>query len=88
MNGMADRLTIGELLMLRIVTHRELQAVIDGFLANPQPGWWEITDGISVDILAAVNAHPHARAWMSQPGATLAAHELAIRTVILLAKPA
>ncbi|MFC0373339.1 hypothetical protein [Methylobacterium isbiliense] len=84
---MADRLTIGELLTLRIVTPHELQAVIDSFLANPQPGWWEITDGISIDILTAVNAHPHVRAWMSQAGATLAAHELAIRTVILSAKP-
>lgn len=87
MSGMADRPTIGELLTLRIVTPRELQAVIGSFIANPQPGWWEITDGISVDIVAAINAHPHARAWMSQVGATLASHELVIRTVILSAKP-
>ena len=88
MTGMADRLTIGELLVLRIVTHQELQAVIDGFMANPQPGWWEITDGISIDIMAAVNAHPHALDSMSQAGATLAARKLAISSVILLARPA
>ncbi|MBY0296833.1 MAG: hypothetical protein K2X71_12460 [Methylobacterium sp.] len=88
MTGMADRPTIGELLVLRIVTHHELQAVIAGFMANPQPGWWEITDGVSVDIMAAINAHPHVRAWISQSEATLITHELAIRTVILLARPA
>ncbi|WP_407530267.1 hypothetical protein [Methylobacterium oryzisoli] len=46
---MADRLTIGELMMHRIVTHQELQAVVDGLMADPQPGWWEITYGISVE---------------------------------------
>lgn len=55
------RLTIGELCKLEIVTWDELYALADSYLADPQPGPREISDGISIDVAEAVEADPHTK---------------------------
>lgn len=87
MTGMADRPTIGDLFRLKLVSRDELQAVVDGYIADPRPGWREIAGGIGIDIAAAVNADPHTKQLMRWSDVPLATREMALKTAILMAKP-
>ncbi|ACL55577.1 hypothetical protein [Methylobacterium nodulans] len=87
MTGMTDRPTIGDLLRLKIVSRDELQAAVDGYIADPKPGWREIAGGVGIDIAAAVNADAHTKQLMRWSDVPLATREMALRTAILMAKP-
>jgi hypothetical protein len=83
---MADQRTLGELLKANLVTDEDLNAAISGYLADPTPGARQISEGITLDIAAAVLANRWAIDMLADEGTSEAARRNAVRTAILLAR--
>lgn len=78
--------TVGELFKAKAVTDDEVNAAVEAYLAEPETAAHQIADGYLLDLAAAVQAHPFARATLSGERPTSARKRKAVRTAILLAR--
>ncbi|WP_018261866.1 hypothetical protein [Methylobacterium sp. WSM2598] len=85
---MADTPTIGELYKLKHVTDEQLDAAVREYLDDPTPGMRLIAKGVALDLAAVVLANPYAREVLARAEAAKAQKQMAVRTAILLARPA
>lgn len=81
---MADHSTLGEFLRAQGVPDDRLDAAVSAYLADPQRGAFEIGDGLTLNIAAAVRAHPWAHMVADDADVSVAARRLAVRTAVLL----
>lgn len=82
-----ERLTIGDLCRLEIVTREELHALADSYLTGPTSGLWEISDGIYIDVTAAVEADFHTKQVLARSDVSPLVREILLCTAILMARP-
>ncbi|ACA21206.1 hypothetical protein M446_6973 (plasmid) [Methylobacterium sp. 4-46] len=85
---MADTLTIGDLYKLKLVTDEQLDAAVMDFLSDPKPGPRPLAEDIAIDVCAIMAASSHAREVLAARGSSEAEMRMAVRTAILLARPA
>ncbi|WP_018264045.1 hypothetical protein [Methylobacterium sp. WSM2598] len=85
---MPDTPTIGELFKLKHVTGEQLDAAVRDYLDDPSPGMRLIAEGVALDLAAVMLTNPYAREVLARAGATEGQKQMAVRTAILLARPA
>ena len=86
---MAEDPTIGELFKAKVVSDDEIAAAVDLFMREPAVSLFRFAEGYSLNVAAAVEAHPlvWARTIVANPGATEELRRAAVRTAILMARP-
>ncbi|WP_018261401.1 hypothetical protein [Methylobacterium sp. WSM2598] len=85
---MPDTPTIGDLYKLKHVTDDQLDAAVRDCLDDPSPGMRFIAGGVALNLAAVVLANPYAREVLARAGTPEAQKRMAVRTAILLARPA
>ncbi|ACA16341.1 hypothetical protein M446_1859 [Methylobacterium sp. 4-46] len=85
---MHDPLTIEQLYKSKRVTDEQLDAAVTNFLNDPEPGARPLAEGIAIDVCAIMAANPHAREVLAARNSSEAQMRVAVRTAILLARPA
>ncbi|ACL62362.1 hypothetical protein [Methylobacterium nodulans] len=85
---MAEDQTIRGLMCRKLVTDDQIDAAVLAYLADPSPGVRKIAKGISLDIHAAAEANRLTKNAVADEGLSEATRRLAVRTAILLARPA
>ncbi|SOR27108.1 conserved protein of unknown function [Methylorubrum extorquens] len=78
--------TVGELFKANVVTHDDLNALIDAVLAGRMNVQEELAEGYTLDVAAAVKANAFATAVLRDKTSTTGARRTATRTAILLAR--
>ncbi|OHV15659.1 hypothetical protein BK022_17495 [Methylorubrum extorquens] len=78
--------TIGELFKSNVVTHDDLNALIDAVLAGRMNAQEELAEGYTLDVAAAVKANAFATAVLRDKTSSTGARRTATRTAILLAR--
>jgi hypothetical protein len=78
--------TVGELFKANVVTHDDLNALIDAVLAGRMGERAEFAEGYTLDVGAAVKANAFATAVLRDKTSTTGARRTAARTAILLAR--
>ncbi|UYW30170.1 hypothetical protein [Methylorubrum extorquens] len=78
--------TIGELFKSNVVTHDDLNALIDAVLAGRMNAQEELAEGYTLDVAAAVKANAFAPAVLRDKTSSTGARRTATRTAILLAR--
>ncbi|CAO4134687.1 hypothetical protein [Methylorubrum extorquens] len=77
--------TVGELFKANVVTHDDLNALIDAVLAGRMNVQEELAEGYTLDVAAAVKANAFATAVLRDKTSSTGARRTAARTAILLA---
>ncbi|MGY2052658.1 hypothetical protein [Methylobacterium sp. JK268] len=77
--------TLADLCRAAIVTREQIDAAVADFLTEPTAGPRLVADDVTVDIAAAIEGHPWAHLVAYDPGVSVTARHLAIRTAVLLA---
>ncbi|WP_018260551.1 hypothetical protein [Methylobacterium sp. WSM2598] len=85
---MAATPTIENLYKLKRITDEQLDAAVTDYLNDPTPGPRQLADGLVIDVCAVMEANPHARAVLAARDSSEAQMRMAVRTAILLARPA
>jgi len=85
---MANQTTIGDLFKAKAITDEQVSAAVDAFLAGPASEPFPIADGYRVDLAAAVAAHAFTTMMVGRDDVSTASKRGAVRTAILLARPA
>jgi hypothetical protein len=85
---MTDPRTIEHLYKLKLVTDEQLDAAVIDFLNDPTPGARPLAEGILIDTCAIMAANPYAREVLAASDTSEAQMRMAVRTAILLARPA
>ncbi|ACL60484.1 hypothetical protein [Methylobacterium nodulans] len=85
---MADHSTIRELLQCQLVTSEQIDAAVTAYLANPKVGLYTIADSIIVDVAATVKQFGWDKWVLEDYTISARARRMAVRTAILLARPA
>ena len=83
---MADTPTITTLIARDVVTSEQVDAAVLAYMADPAPGPRAIAEGISVDVVAAIQAYPPARDSAAREDFREETRRLLVRTAILLAR--
>ncbi|OHV16422.1 hypothetical protein BK022_12380 [Methylorubrum extorquens] len=78
--------TVGELFKARVVTHDDLNTLIDAVLDGRMEERAELAEGYTLDVAAAVKANAFATAVLRDKTSTTGARRTAARTAILLAR--
>ncbi|ARO53845.1 hypothetical protein B2G69_06570 [Methylorubrum zatmanii] len=78
--------TVGELFKANVVTHDDLNALIDAVLAGRMNVREELAEGYTLDVAAAVRANAFATAVLRDKTSSTGARRSAARTAILLAR--
>jgi hypothetical protein len=78
--------TVGELFTAKTVSDYQVNTAVDAYQADPGTTANPIADGYSLDLAAAVEAHPFARATLSEERPTPSRKRKAVRAAILLAR--
>jgi hypothetical protein len=78
--------TVGELFKANVVTHDDLNALIDSVLAGRMNVREELAEGYTLDVAAAVKANAFATAVLRDKTSSTGARRSAARTAILLAR--
>ncbi|MCP1558859.1 UNVERIFIED_ORG: hypothetical protein M2438_002949 [Methylobacterium sp. SuP10 SLI 274] len=78
--------TVGELFKAKVVTHDDLNALVDAVLAGRMNEREELAEGYTLDVAAAVKANAFATAVLRDKTSTTGARRTAARTAILLAR--
>ena len=84
---MATDPTIFELRKAAIVSDEEIEEALCAYLADPQTHLFRFVSGYTLDVAAAVQAHPFAKAALSSGKAAPRRARSSVRTAILLAHP-
>lgn len=84
---MPDTRTLGHLYKAKTITEADLVEAVDAYLADPSPGPRQIGP-VTLDIGAAVAAHPWASRAMADPETKPEARRTAVQTAVLLAEAA
>jgi hypothetical protein len=80
-------LTTGELFKAAEISDAEIEAAIDTYIANPQVEPFRFKSGYKIDVVAAVQAHPPAKAAMGDVDRRPKFKHNMVRNGILLAHP-
>ncbi|CAO4136995.1 hypothetical protein [Methylorubrum extorquens] len=78
--------TVGELFKANVVTHDDLNALIDAVLAGRMNVREELAEGYTLDVAAAVKADAFATAVLRDKTSSTGARRSAARAAILLAR--
>ncbi|CAO4184610.1 hypothetical protein [Methylorubrum extorquens] len=78
--------TLGELFKANVVTHDDLNALVDAVLDGRMEERVDLGEGYTLDVAAAVNANAFATAVLRDKTSTTGARRTAARTAILLAR--
>jgi hypothetical protein len=78
--------TVGELFRARVVTHDDLNTLIDAVLDGRMEERAELAEGYTLDVKSAVKANAFATAVLRDKTSTNGARRTAVRTAILLAR--
>ncbi|MEG9501074.1 MAG: hypothetical protein MIN69_04260 [Methylorubrum extorquens] len=78
--------SVGELFKANVVTHDDMNALIDAVLAGRMNVREELAEGYTLDVAAAVKANAFATAVLRDKTSTTGARRAAARTAILLAR--
>lgn len=78
--------TVGELFKAGVVTHDELNTLIDAVLDGRMGERAELAEGYALDVVAAVKANAFATAVLRDKTSTTGARRTAVRAAILLAR--
>ncbi|MBK3402676.1 hypothetical protein H0176_22015 [Methylorubrum populi] len=78
--------TVGELFKARVVTHDDLNTLIDAVLDGRMEQRAELAEGYTLDVAAAVKANAFATAVVRDKTSTNGARRSAVRAAILLAR--
>lgn len=70
----------------RSIGEADLDAAVEMYLADPAARLF-VAGGYTVNVAAAIQAHPFARAALADPGASKTLRRAAVETAILLAVP-
>lgn len=84
---MAENPTTGELYKVKAILEDEVVAAVDVFMRDPTVSLFRFNDGHTLDVAAAVKAHPWAKATVASQEASEHLRRAAVRTAILLARP-
>ncbi|PXW59823.1 hypothetical protein [Methylobacterium sp. B4] len=82
---MADP-TVGELFKANVVTHDDLNALVDAVLDGRMGDRAELGEGYTLDLAAALKANAFATAVLRDKTSATSARRSAARTAILLAR--
>ncbi|KQQ13705.1 hypothetical protein ASF59_19620 [Methylobacterium sp. Leaf121] len=77
---------MGELFKANVVTHDDLNALIDAVLDGRMEDRVEFAEGYTLDVVAAVKASAFATAVLRDKTSSNGARRNAVRTAILLAR--
>lgn len=72
--------TVGELFKANVVTHDDLNALVDAVLAGRMNEREELAEGFTLDVAAAVKANAFAAAVLRDKTSTTGARRTAART--------
>ncbi|ACK81057.1 hypothetical protein [Methylorubrum extorquens] len=78
--------TVGELFKTNVVTHDDVNALIDAVLDGRMEEQVDLGGGYALNVAAAVKANAFATAVLQDKTSTKGARRTAIRTAILLAR--
>jgi len=78
--------TVGELFKAKVVTHDDLNALVDAVLGGRMEERAELAEGYTLDVAAAVKANAFATAVLRDKTSSTGARRTAARTAILLAR--
>lgn len=67
------------------ISEAELSAAVDAYVANPSAARFRFRSGLEMDVTAAVEADPPAKAAVIDPDRSAKFKRIMIRTAILLA---
>lgn len=85
---MANGDTLWDLVTEERVAIEDLVSAIDAYLSEPGTRGYRIGLGLSIDLAAAVATHSHARRTMMDAGADEPARRMAVRSALLMSRPA
>ena len=84
---MANDPTFGDLFKAKAIFEADVVAAVEAVLAGRATDRHPLADGYTIDLIAAVEAHPVAKAGLAGKAASLAFRRNLARTAILLARP-
>jgi hypothetical protein len=84
---MAENLTISSLLARGKISNADTAAAVEAYLSNPETTTYPLGDQFSLDLCAAVAAHPFTVKTLKQRKAGLSARRAAVRTALMLGIP-
>ena len=79
--------TIGDMRRKAIVTDKEIAAAIEAYLADPKAKPFQFASGHTLDVGAAVDGHPPAKAALAGKGTSDTFRRTMVRTAVILATP-
>ena len=85
--AMAENPTAGGLYKAKVILEADVMAAVEAVLAGRPTDQHPLADGYTIDLVAAVDAHPLAKAGLAAEVASLAYRRNLARTAILLARP-
>jgi hypothetical protein len=84
---MAENLTISSLLARGKISNSDIAAAVEAYLSDPETTAYPLGDQFSLDLSAAVAAHPFTAKTLRHGKAGVSARRAAVRTALMLAKP-
>ena len=78
--------TVGELFKANVVTHDDVNALINAVLDGRMEEQTDLGEGYALNVAAAVKANAFATAVLRDKTSTKGARRIAVRTAILLAR--
>ena len=84
---MAENPTTGELFKAKVILEADVVAAVEAVFAGQATDAYPIKDGYTLDLLAAIEGNPAARAGLVAEGVSVAYRRNLARTAILLARP-
>ena len=85
---MAESQTTGELSKVKAILEADIEAAVDTFMADRSTAAFLMGEGDVLDLAAAVAESPFALGMLADPEIKPQSKRSAVRTAILLAKPA
>jgi hypothetical protein len=85
--GMAEQLTIGELLRANVFCEDDVQAAVDAYLADPTTRWLRLRGSYALDVAEAVGSNIAARETLRRPRPIEPVKRRVVRSAILRARP-
>lgn len=86
--SMSNGDTLWDLVTEERVAIEDLVSAIDTYLSKPGTRGYRIGLGLSIDLAAAVATHSHARRTMLDAGADEPTRRMAVRSALLMSRPA
>lgn len=79
--------TTGDLVKAKAITADDLELLVTTYLAAPSEAPLPLGPEHRINVAAAIEAHPQARAALADPAAREGWRKTMLRTAILLARP-